>query len=31
MDATARPGLLATARDLMRTRRMSLRTEKAYL
>lgn len=31
MDATPRPGLLATARDIMRTRRMSLRTEKSYL
>lgn len=31
MDVTLRPGLFATARDVMRTRRMSLRTEKAYL
>lgn len=31
MDATPRPGLLATARGLMRTRHMSLRTEEAYL
>ena len=31
MDATPRPGLLATTREVMRTRRMSLRTEKAYL
>ena len=31
MDATPRPGLLATTRNIMRARRMSLRTEKAYL
>ena len=31
MDATPRPGLLATTRNVMRARRMSLRTEKAYL
>lgn len=31
MNATPRRGLLATTRDLMRTRHMSLRTEDAYL